>query len=88
MQITKALELINDEYNLHFMNRYGSHTSLEGMEEIFSYLDVDGVIHLRTSPVLFLFMALVLAGNITLRDKIIEGFLQQFSEFKQELNQI
>lgn len=78
-QVTKALELINDEYNETFMSRHGQQVLLEGVEKLFSYLDPDGVIHLRASPLLFLMMALILAGRITLKEKTIDGFLRQFA---------
>jgi hypothetical protein len=70
------------------MQKFGKHELLEGIERIFSYLDTDGVIHLRNSQVMFLFMALILANKITLRENIIDGFLAQFNEFQDDINQV
>jgi hypothetical protein len=70
------------------MHKYGQHDILEGMERIFSYLDSDGVIHLRSSQIMFLFMALILSNKITLRENTIDGFLSQLNEFQDEINQV
>lgn len=61
-----------------FLNKYNSPDLLEGMERIFSYLDAEGIIHLRTSQMLFLFMALVLSQKITIMERTQECFKQQF----------
>ena len=57
-QIIKSLEAINNEYNTLFLKQRGSSKTLEILESMFSYLDWEGVIHLRYSQVLFLFMGL------------------------------
>jgi hypothetical protein len=88
IQITKALKLVDEEYNIAFMHKYDQHELLKGMEWIFSCLDADGDIYWRTSQVMFLFMALILTNQIALRDNTMEDFLSQFNEFQNDINQV